>query len=329
MKIFYTYLISCLWSAINLGARIIRRAGLIESVRLDTRVISVGNIQVGGAGKTPLVAKIAREAHARGRTVCILARGYGGRWERAGGIILPADIPARADTGALVNLPAPPNPADCGDEPVLLHDLCPFAYLGVGADRVAQYRAVVAAINRHQPGRRIDLVLLDDGFQHWRIQKDLEVVALTSLRPWQIIFRDGRRALREANLAVWTKGSRRPDSGGVPLVKAEYQLAPAPGTDFCLVTGIADGTFAYELALRAGYRIRQHLCFADHARYDLSEILEILRKADAANERVLVTGKDWVKWRAHGISPADVTVIEPELILREGASTWSQILWGD
>jgi len=108
-------LLSALWSTVNAGMRLAARRGWVGSRKLPARVLSVGNLQVGGAGKTPLVALIAQEAIARGQRVCILSRGYGGIWEANGGVIAPGKEPA--------------HPALCGDEPALLHELAPEAWI--------------------------------------------------------------------------------------------------------------------------------------------------------------------------------------------------------
>jgi tetraacyldisaccharide 4'-kinase len=120
------FLASLLWSIGSWFAR-----GTAKRVVLSARVISVGNIQVGGAGKTPLVAHLARQGIKRGLKVCILCRGYGGAWEADGGVLPPQDSRA-----------ARPDGQNCGDEAALLHDLVPQAWIGVGADRAASFNEV-------------------------------------------------------------------------------------------------------------------------------------------------------------------------------------------
>ena len=313
MNALFFWLASAVWSALTGFVRIGVAAGILQPDRLDCRVISVGNLQAGGAGKTPLVALIAREAaQKKGLNVCILCRGYGAEWEGTGGIIPP--IGERPDV------------ADCGDEAALLHDLAPQAYIGVGADRVRQFE-LVKQLARAQ-GREIQLVILDDGFQHWRIHKDLEIVAVTSAQRTSSLFRDWPAALLYADLAVWTKGTQRPEFYGRPHCRVLYRLPdPSDKNAIWLITGVADGEFARQTAVHAGYQVSRHISFPDHARYDEGMVHEIIEQALRAECSVAVTGKDWVKWREFGIPHSKVIVLEPALVFEEGQETWDRMLW--
>jgi tetraacyldisaccharide 4'-kinase len=278
-------------------------------------VVSIGNLQAGGAGKTPLVAWLAREARTRGLRTCILCRGYGGAWERSGGVILPG-APA-------------PSAAECGDEAALLHELAPEAAIGVGADRVRQFERVQEAAGP------VDLVILDDGFQHWKIRKDVEIVALTSRGPGEVPYRDGLRALKGADLVVWTKGDKRPRiPEGKPWARIRYRLAEpaADGGLYWLVTGIADSADAEALVRASGYRLARHVYFPDHARYAETMVQELIEQATRAGAKIAVTGKDWVKWREiEGVARLEslrIAVLEPELEWLEGREAWNRLLWG-
>jgi tetraacyldisaccharide 4'-kinase len=288
---------------------------MLGSERLDAgRVISVGNLQAGGAGKTPLVARIANEAAGRGKRVCILCRGYGGEWELSGGVIRPG---SSQEVNAL----------ETGDEAALLAELAPQAWIGVGADRVRQYARTVL-----EAGQPFEVVVLDDGFQHWKIRKDLEVVALTSRGPTETLFRDFGSALDNADLVVWTKGEREPRvPGGKPMIRVRFELPEPPwkGVGIWLVSGVGDNAATLESARRAGYRVERHIEFRDHAVYEQVMIRDLLRKSGEASCRIAVTGKDWVKWRASGVKQAEVIVLEPEVKFEgEAKSVWDRIIWG-
>jgi tetraacyldisaccharide 4'-kinase len=300
---------SGLWTTLSSVARFLSFIGLVKVKKLNSRVISVGNLQAGGTGKTPLVAQIANEAAELGLTVCILIRGYKGLWEAKGGILFPDASISTA--------------TDCGDEAALLHDLCPKAYIGVGALRYRQYQKILAQVQKP-----MDLVILDDGFQNLRIQKDLEVVALTSAKPWQVLFRDRASWVKKANLVIWTKGYEEPNTYGLPRVRVRYQLAPVQDISVWLVTGVADEESVYLSALRAGYRITKRIPFEDHARYGCEAVRKMLVQAQIDQCRIAITGKDWVKWRELGVLRSEVVVLELNLVFEEGRELWSQKLWG-
>lgn len=216
------------------------------------------------------------------------------------------------------------SPALCGDEPALLHELCPSAFLGIGANRILQYEAV---LKRAQTS--MDLVVLDDGFQHWKIHKDLEIVALTSKRFGEVLFRDWKNSVRNARFVVWTKGKEPPYTGDVPLVKVKYRLVPPISQQsLWFVTGIADSESAYDLALKSGYHLIRHISLPDHYDYTPESVRGLLTQALENQCKIALTGKDWMKWKNLGVSKSDVVVLEPEIVFENGLDIWSQALWG-
>lgn len=145
-------LLACLLYPASLVFRLIvalRRAWIGRGERLPVPVVVVGNLTVGGAGKTPLTIELARALRERGRRPGIVSRGYGG-----------AGMVREVNTDA--------DPRIVGDEPLLLarRSACPVV---VGRDRVAAAHALLAA----HP--ECDLILADDGLQHYRLGRDLEI----------------------------------------------------------------------------------------------------------------------------------------------------------
>lgn len=149
--------LSALFWLLSAVRRAAFRNGLIASVRLPVPVIVVGNITVGGSGKTPLVLWLAHFLRQQGYRPGIVSRGYGASGETARPVG-PAD-----------------DPASSGDEPVLLarKSACP---VWIGRDRAAAGRALLAA------NPDCDVVLCDDGLQHYRLQRDLEIVVVDGQR---------------------------------------------------------------------------------------------------------------------------------------------------
>jgi tetraacyldisaccharide 4'-kinase len=133
------------------------RLALLKSYRLSAPVIVVGNISVGGTGKTPLVACIVKHLRSAGYRPGIISRGYGGRahsW--------PQPVTAKSD------------PVQVGDEPVLLasHCDCPIS---VGPDRI---RDATNLIEEHD----CNVIVSDDGLQHYRLRRDIEIVVMDGER---------------------------------------------------------------------------------------------------------------------------------------------------
>ncbi len=182
-------------------------AGLFRATKVEgAKVVSVGNLQVGGAGKTPVVIFLATWALAAGRRVAVLSRGYG----RTSG----ADV--------VFDGTALPELRDAGDEPRLIARRCPQAKLYVGADRAR------LAVRARAEGA--DFLLLDDGFQHRRLARDVDLVVLDAqsgfgnghLLPWGPL-REPRSALLRAGL-VWLKST---DGQGLPAPREAKRVVRA------------------------------------------------------------------------------------------------------
>ncbi len=308
-----TQLGSTLWSSASKVKRLAGKVGIFQPLRVDARVVSVGNIQAGGAGKTPLVAMLVRDALQRGLQVWILTRGYRGGREKAGGVVSP-------DIG-VVSAP------EWGDEAALLHDLCPAAWIGVGQNRVEQYHQLIKRL-----GRPPDLVVLDDGFQNHQFVKDVEIVALTSAQPDQVFFRDSWAALEEADLLIWTKGEVSPRfrdwQSRKPWAEVQFELPRAASKmPIWLISGIAFSQMAIQSAERAGYSIMRTTSLADHFAYDANTVQSYFAQAESLGAQIALTGKDWVKWRSLGFSSDRVLILEPEIRWIHGRETWERVVW--
>jgi tetraacyldisaccharide 4'-kinase len=145
-------------ASVGFGAGVaLRRFFPARARRIDgARVVSVGNLVVGGAGKTPVVIFLAQWAAKNGRRVAVLSRGYGR--------VTRADV--RFDAANL--LPA----AEVGDEPRLIAQRCPKATLWVGADR--------ARLAERARDAGADFLILDDGMQHRRLARDADIAVVDS-----------------------------------------------------------------------------------------------------------------------------------------------------
>ena len=160
----------------------LRRAGyalrLLKSTRAGVPVIAIGNLTVGGSGKTPLAIHVAELLKGKGWSPAIVSRGYGGTVATPRGVTLASD------------------PAEVGDEPVLMarRSGCP---VWVGPERAA----VIAALRQAHPD--CDVVVLDDGLQHYALRRDIEI-AVVDARGFGNGFMLPAGPLREPRTRLWT-----------------------------------------------------------------------------------------------------------------------------
>ena len=160
----------------------LRRLGyalrLLQSTRAGIPVVAIGNLTVGGSGKTPLAIHVAELLKARRWSPAIVSRGYGGTVKGPRGVTLASD------------------PAEVGDEPVLMarRSGCP---VWVGAERAA----VIAALRQEHAD--CDVVILDDGLQHYALRRDIEI-AVVDARGFGNGFMLPAGPLREPKTRLWT-----------------------------------------------------------------------------------------------------------------------------
>ncbi|WNG56680.1 tetraacyldisaccharide 4'-kinase [Archangium gephyra] len=272
-------------------------AGVLRGERVEgLRVVSVGNLNVGGTGKTPAVLYLAELLVREGRRVGILTRGYG-----------------RSSKEPLSFTGAGPLPSveEAGDEPLLLARRCPEARVLVGADR-----RTLARRARDEFG--LEVVLLDDGFQHRKLARDEDVVVVDEA----VGFGNGRMlprgplrepltGLRRATL-FWVRAAAVPGPELPPLlapcVRTRYRptawVDPAGGLQpvealsgqpVLALAGLArPGGFLRTLG-ELGADVRGTAFFPDHHRFSERELHEVSSRAAGLGARVVTTEKDRVR----------------------------------
>ncbi len=277
-----------------------RRYWATRAAALGRPTVSIGNLHWGGSGKTPTAIAVARGLAARGLRVAVLSRGY----RRRGREPL---LVSRGD-GLLAAVDA------AGDEPAMISEQAPDAVVLVGADR----RATAALALEQAPD--IDIFLLDDGFSHVRVRRDVEVLTFPAVDPLAggLLLPSGRlreplEQVRAADAAVLTgaaEDSEPPEHfedalrrngfrGPVFLstLHAELVGGSLPGRPL-LVTGVARPERVVGTAAAAGLACVDHLRFADHHGYPRRSLRAI--EAACARHRcdaVVTTSKDAVKLR--------------------------------
>lgn len=265
--------LALLWRGVNRLRRALHRRGVFKGKRLPRPVVSVGNLAAGGAGKTPAVITIARYLTKRGFRVAVLTRGYG-RNDNAPGIVTSLDA------------------TRFGDEPVLMKSKLKNIDVIVGSNR---YQNAVQFLNQND----CDLFLLDDGFQHLQLARDVDVVIDTAGG----VMREGRSALADADFVI-----RRNLRITVPEgLTAKRLLAFA---------GLANNDQFFDSLRGLGLNVVATRSFRDHHRYtpaDVASLKEAARTAGA--EAVVTTEKDAVKIDDRDIIPiAAEMIVEPEVL---------------
>lgn len=289
--------------------------------RVERPVISIGNLSVGGTGKTPLVALVARRLQQRGLTVAIVSRGYGGEAGRG-------PLTVSTGEGPIVG------PELSGDEPAELAAALPGAIVVVGSDRVAGAREAIAL------GAR--LIVLDDGFQHRRLARDLDIVLVDSRRPLdeeRLLpagdLREPPASLARADLIVATRCTAEtplPDwlgarAGEIPIVRAgtrvrgfrrgEHEVeAPERAVALC---GIA-GPERFRAALaETGVELLAFEALADHAPIPPATLARLTALAAEQNAELVVTAKDRARLGRLPAGSAEPLVLAIEAEIHDGA----------
>ena len=261
------------------------------------QVVSVGGIEVGGTGKTPLTLHLAQHLAARDLSTAIVTRGYRGRWERSGGVISAGDGRLLATS------------EQAGDEATMFALRCPSLAVVVGADRVA------AALHARSLGAEV--IVLDSGFQHRRLHRQLDIVTLSpeALRSGELVplgsLREPLASLSRADLVVIECASDALES--LPSELPAFQLRPTAlvgrelevrgpveelaGKRVALAAGIARPERFARTATSLGVEVVAAFWFRDHHRFSRSERRKILSTARARGaEMVLTTEKDLVRF---------------------------------
>lgn len=307
---------------------------ILPSHSLPRRVISIGNITVGGTGKTPVTIFLAEFFRDNGKKVVILSRGYKGS---AKGVAIVSD-------GKEVLL----GPQESGDEPYLMAVRLKGIPVVTSADRV---RGGEFITEHFSP----DMIILDDAFQHIRLKRDVNIVLLDSAEGFgsgyllpRGILREPVSALRRADFALVKGGPPRGKEWealqkySVPCMSFTYrpsvvyeintgeELAAEElaGKRAVMVCGIANPSSFIDTLSSLGVKLTRPLVFPDHHAYGEKEISEI-EKASAANGMVITTEKDGVKLkgRTKGVKVYALR-IDAELDHEQFATYLSPILRG-
>lgn len=308
--------------------------GFFKSRTLPCMVISVGNITVGGTGKTPMALYICRLVQRLGYRVAVVSRGYKGNAEKKGGVV---------SNGQSVLM----GPEDAGDEPFMMATQLEKIPVLVGQDRFA---AGMLAIEAFHP----DVIVLDDAFQHLRMDRDLDFVLLDNHSPFGNSHLIPRGTLREPLSALFRADAfiltrlDPADTAAFDQVKIMAEDRPVfrschlPGISRVIrgktdapraasgqlkpytleslkqyrvfaFSGVAQNDDFKSSLIRLGLDVRGFSGFPDHYFYSDEELEMIFNAAKGVNSEVIITtGKDFVRIADRIQWPLDVVVLNIE-----------------
>ena len=340
--------LSVVFGAVVSVRYLLYRTGVLRRFPLGIQVISIGNVTAGGTGKTPVTEIFARTLATEGRKVAILSRGYRRKeapwWQRMFTQVI--EPPLVVSDGRRVLLDS----AVGGDEPYMLASNLPGVAVLVDRNRVKAGRYAIKRLG-------VDTIILDDGFQYQRLKHSIEVVLVDSTNPFgngnmlpRGVLREPARHIARADIIFLTKCR-----GDVSAVKAEirrynakaeivecnhapkvlrdvwsreeYPLDWLKGKTTCTLSGIASPKGFEDSLRRLGAKVVWCERYADHHRYDSSEVLYALnRTADMGADALVTTEKDAVRFPRFETAPVRCLYLRIAIEILAGRENFTQII---
>jgi tetraacyldisaccharide 4'-kinase len=302
--------------------------GIKKSRRSPIPVISVGNLLMGGSGKTPFVLFMAALLRDRGMRPVVVSRGYRGTYREPFAVVSEG-IP----DGHIADQ------AEVGDEPFMIAERLLNVPVVVGRERI---RAIEAACRLFHSS----VAVLDDGFQHLQLQRDLDIVLLTGREDRMFPMgnlREPFTALRRCQVAVVPEGAEIPLAarahlGGVPIFRSRVvplsvETAGSPGVSVspgvfrgrsvALVSGIAHPQRFMDTAANLGWNIVEHRRFRDHHRFENAELRSLL--ASCPDVPLIFTEKDWVRLPGWVKEKPQTGVLRIGIALDDVEAFWDEV----
>ena len=351
---FSLYLVSKAYGAVTQLRSKGYQRGVLASKKLPCKVISFGNLTVGGTGKTPLTLYTAEQLSLAGYRIVVLSRGYKGKAERDGAVV---------SDGHQIRL----NSRQAGDEPFMMAARLKKFQIPVivGKDR---YKMGMLAVGRFKP----EIIICDDAYQHLRLQRDLNFLLIDHHRPFgnSHIFprgtmREPKSAIQRADALIVTRSE--PTDGvvgqdlqttldewasGKPIfitrhVPHIYRLIPSganlrgitESAPACIENSILanKSVFAFSGIARndefkatvtdMGAELLGFVGFSDHHFYTINDLQRIAASASNAGAQLLVTTeKDYVKIDPSYMTPLDLVVVGIDIDFGDGATRFQSFI---
>ena len=281
---------------------------LTKKNKLYKPVISIGNITWGGSGKTPMTLEVARYILSLGKTPVILSRGYARKNKEIKNVVV------RDKENILTDIDV------SGDEPYMMAKQvnCPVV---VGANRLESAKLA----RKYSP----DIFILDDGFQHWKLKRDLDIVCVNALNPFgngmtipSGILRERKSALKRAKIVAITNCNLINKDKMYDIRQEIFKITKRLPIEvsckkgeivnmgdnskiedletfrednyFVVMSAIGSPDNFVNTVINVGLKIKEEVIFSDHHKYQVQDIKEILDKLKD-NEYIVTTAKDAVK----------------------------------
>ncbi len=345
---FFLLIASAIYAVIVRIRNALYRLGIFKQKRLKCKVISVGNIAVGGTGKTPITIYLAEKLTKLDYKVVVISRGYKGKFEKKGGIISNGK---EILTG----------PVFSGDEPFLMASRLKDIPIVVGQNR---YDAGLLAIKKFNP----EVIILDDGFQHIKLSRDIDLLLLDSRLPFgnfhiipRGILREPAASIKRADAFILTRSyadnteardtisavsNNQPvfeayntfyffkiEKGGISNPAAGFRnelsedFSFVAGKKIVAFSGIAGNSHFRKTLEEFKCDILNFFDFPDHHRYTAGDMERILKSVrDRRAELIITTEKDFARMGSEFNFRVDIIVVGVKMYLKDEKSFMEFIL---
>ncbi len=317
---FILFLISLIYALLVAITRFLYNLNILKGAHLNCRVISIGNITWGGTGKTPIVEMVAGVLSDAGRKVAIQSRGY------------------KRKKSARNSELRTKNYETTGDEPFMLQENLSKVPVIAGEKRLSLAKSASEIFN-------LDTIILDDGYQHWRIFRDLDIVAIDATNPFgngflipRGILREPLSALRRANIFFITHSDLAKENlnllrerlteinkdaliiDSVHSPEGFYNILDnqkkiigidlLKGKNLGLVTAIGNPASFETILLRMGIKISLKFIYLDHHEFTKNDFDNVISRCLQQGVRTLVTTqKDEVKLRQYCLNLKGIDIL--------------------
>jgi len=321
VHVFPLSLLSAIYGVVVQSRHKLYQWGILPTRRLPLKVVCVGNMTMGGTGKTPTVEYVARTLEEAGMRVAVLSRGYKGTKEKGVGV---------ASDGKAVLL----SQKESGDEPYLLSRRLEGIPVLVGHNRFRSGKMAYESFHTH-------VAVLDDGYQHFQLHRDMNIVLIDGrdgfgnghLFPWGSL-REPLAGLSRADQFLITKTERRdkiqaiertlrrwnskasifygryvPENLRDPKTGQRDRLELLKGRRILAFAGLADPEYFFELLRSLGGVLAEEMVFPDHHWYTERD-LKIIQKMMPGVECIVTTEKDMVRLEGLNLEGLPIRVLE-------------------